>query len=138
MGLQGGRAVSCVRARLAGLQERRRVSVWVGSRWSCQAVPTCLDTVGVHTHTLIHTPNTHAFHPQALPIFLDKLANPVTAIIVSVTAVLFFGEIIPQALCSRWVEDGWGFVGRWVVNRRGAVSRRAVCVHPAGAVQQVG
>lgn len=38
---------------------------------------------------------------EALPIFLDKLVDPVTAIIVSVTAVLFFGEIIPQSICSR-------------------------------------
>lgn len=38
---------------------------------------------------------------QALPIFLDKMVHPITAIIISVTAVLFFGEIIPQALCSR-------------------------------------
>jgi hypothetical protein len=39
--------------------------------------------------------------PQALPIFLDKMVHPLTAIIISVTAVLFFGEIIPQAVCSR-------------------------------------
>jgi metal transporter CNNM len=39
---------------------------------------------------------------EALPLFLDRLANPLTAILVSVTAVLFFGEIIPQAICTRW------------------------------------
>ncbi|EFJ52015.1 hypothetical protein VOLCADRAFT_103216 [Volvox carteri f. nagariensis] len=39
---------------------------------------------------------------EALPLFLDKLADPVTAVIVSVTAVLFFGEIIPQSVCSRY------------------------------------
>lgn len=38
---------------------------------------------------------------QALPLFLDRLANPVTAILLSVTAVLFFGEIIPQSVCTR-------------------------------------
>jgi metal transporter CNNM len=38
---------------------------------------------------------------EALPLFLDRLADPVTAIIVSVTMVLFFGEIIPQALCTK-------------------------------------
>jgi hypothetical protein len=38
---------------------------------------------------------------EALPLFLDRLADPVTAIVISVTAVLVFGEIFPQALCSR-------------------------------------
>jgi metal transporter CNNM len=38
---------------------------------------------------------------EALPLFLDRLADPVTAIIISVTAVLVFGEIFPQALCSK-------------------------------------
>jgi hypothetical protein len=40
---------------------------------------------------------------EALPLFLDRLADPITAIVISVTAVLLFGEIIPQAVCSRWV-----------------------------------
>lgn len=38
---------------------------------------------------------------EALPLFLDSLANPVTAIVISVTAVLVFGEVLPQAVCSR-------------------------------------
>jgi len=29
---------------------------------------------------------------QALPIFLDRLVDPVTAVVLSVTVVLFFGE----------------------------------------------
>lgn len=39
---------------------------------------------------------------QALPIFIDRLADPLTAILVSVTVVLVFGEIIPQSICSRY------------------------------------
>mmetsp|Transcript_1813 Transcript_1813/g.5272 ORF Transcript_1813/g.5272 Transcript_1813/m.5272 type:complete len:559 (-) Transcript_1813:404-2080(-) len=39
---------------------------------------------------------------EALPIFIDKLTDPVTAIVLSVTVVLTFGEIIPQAVCSRY------------------------------------
>ncbi|XP_058762090.1 DUF21 domain-containing protein At4g14240-like isoform X1 [Vicia villosa] len=39
---------------------------------------------------------------EALPIYLDKLFNPYLAIILSVTFVLFFGEVIPQAICSRY------------------------------------
>ncbi|KAK6141427.1 hypothetical protein DH2020_024832 [Rehmannia glutinosa] len=38
----------------------------------------------------------------ALPIYLDKLFHPVVAVILSVTFVLAFGEIIPQAVCSRY------------------------------------
>ncbi len=42
---------------------------------------------------------------EALPIFLDKMVSPAVAIIVSVTAVLFFGEYVLLAflhpsLCS--------------------------------------
>ncbi|GFP97847.1 putative duf21 domain-containing protein at1g03270 [Phtheirospermum japonicum] len=39
---------------------------------------------------------------EALPIYLDKLFHPVVAVILSVTFVLAFGEIIPQAVCSRY------------------------------------
>ncbi|PRP83604.1 hypothetical protein PROFUN_08330 [Planoprotostelium fungivorum] len=51
---------------------------------------------------------------EALPIFLDKLTDPVIAIIVSVTAVLLFGEIIPQALCVRY-GLAIGFYTSWLV-----------------------
>ncbi|KAK4407113.1 DUF21 domain-containing protein [Sesamum angolense] len=39
---------------------------------------------------------------EALPIYLDKLFHPVVAVILSVTFILAFGEIIPQAVCSRY------------------------------------
>ena len=40
---------------------------------------------------------------EALPIFLDKICpSPVVAILLSVTLVLFFGEVIPQALCKAY------------------------------------
>ncbi|PRW58116.1 DUF21 domain-containing protein [Chlorella sorokiniana] len=39
---------------------------------------------------------------EALPIFLDRLLNPVAAVVISVTAILLFGEIIPQAVCKRY------------------------------------
>ncbi|KAF6253868.1 hypothetical protein COO60DRAFT_1273472 [Scenedesmus sp. NREL 46B-D3] len=38
---------------------------------------------------------------EALPLFLDRLLNPAGAILLSVTCILVFGEIIPQAVCSR-------------------------------------
>lgn len=37
---------------------------------------------------------------EALPIFLNKLVDEYMAVMISVTLVLFFGEIIPQALCT--------------------------------------
>ncbi|XP_002965481.2 DUF21 domain-containing protein At4g14240 [Selaginella moellendorffii] len=39
---------------------------------------------------------------EALPIFLDKMFDPVTAVILSVTFVLAFGEVLPQAICARY------------------------------------
>lgn len=41
----------------------------------------------------------NALAMEALPIFLDKVMPSVVAVIVSVTMVLVFGEILPQALC---------------------------------------
>ncbi|XP_059279123.1 DUF21 domain-containing protein At1g47330 isoform X2 [Lycium ferocissimum] len=38
----------------------------------------------------------------SLPIFLDKLVPSWAAILVSVTLILMFGEIIPQAICTRY------------------------------------
>ena len=38
--------------------------------------------------------------PTCFPPY--RLANPIAAIIISVTAVLFFGEIIPQSICTRY------------------------------------
>ncbi|KAJ6878576.1 DUF21 domain-containing protein [Populus alba x Populus x berolinensis] len=39
---------------------------------------------------------------EALPVFLDSLVSAWGAILISVTLILFFGEIIPQAICSRY------------------------------------
>ncbi|MCD7469419.1 hypothetical protein HAX54_008466 [Datura stramonium] len=39
---------------------------------------------------------------QALPIFLDALLPAWGAILISVTLILAFGEIIPQSICSRY------------------------------------
>ncbi|XP_027930794.1 DUF21 domain-containing protein At4g14240-like [Vigna unguiculata] len=51
---------------------------------------------------------------EALPIYLDKMFNQFVAIILSVTFVLFFGEVIPQSICSRYgLAVGANFV--WLV-----------------------
>uniref|UniRef100_A0A2P2LE38 CBS domain-containing family protein n=3 Tax=Rhizophora mucronata TaxID=61149 RepID=A0A2P2LE38_RHIMU len=39
---------------------------------------------------------------EALPIFLDGLVAAWGAILISVTLILLFGEIIPQSVCSRY------------------------------------
>lgn len=44
----------------------------------------------------------NAIAMEALPLCLDRVSDPITAICVSVTTVLFFGEVIPQAICARY------------------------------------
>ena len=39
---------------------------------------------------------------ETLPIFIDQIASPVAAVAISVSAVIIFGEIIPQAVCTRY------------------------------------
>ena len=52
-------------------------------------------------HLLVSLLLGNAVAMTALPLFIDKLATPVIAVLISVTAVLLFGEIIPQAICTR-------------------------------------
>ena len=42
----------------------------------------------------------NSFAAEYMPIVLDKLCGEFAAVIISVTLLLFFGEIIPQALCT--------------------------------------
>jgi metal transporter CNNM len=39
---------------------------------------------------------------ESLPLLIDRLANPVAAIIISVSVLLVFGEILPQAACASY------------------------------------
>ncbi|KAD4584475.1 hypothetical protein E3N88_22076 [Mikania micrantha] len=49
---------------------------------------------------------------EALPIYLDKIFHPAVAVLLSVTFVLIFGEIIPQAISTRYgLAVGANFVG---------------------------
>ncbi|XP_027350113.1 DUF21 domain-containing protein At4g14240 [Abrus precatorius] len=49
---------------------------------------------------------------EALPIYLDKIFHPIVAVLLSVTFVLAFGEVIPQAICARYgLYVGANFVG---------------------------
>ena len=51
--------------------------------------------------TLVALLVSNASFMTALPIFLERLLDPMLSLIVSVTAVLFFGEVIPQATFVR-------------------------------------
>ena len=42
----------------------------------------------------------NSFAMEALPVFLDRVFSRLTAVIISVTLLLIFGEVIPQALCT--------------------------------------
>lgn len=44
----------------------------------------------------------NAVAAEALPLVLDRLTDPISAVILSVTVVLIFGEIVPQAACSAY------------------------------------
>ena len=56
----------------------------------------------VHNHhwLLVTLLLCNSFACEAMPIFLSKLVNEMMAVILSVTVLLFVGEIIPQALCT--------------------------------------
>lgn len=42
----------------------------------------------------------NALFAEALPLYLDEIVPAAYAILISVMAVLFFGEVIPQAVCT--------------------------------------
>jgi metal transporter CNNM len=55
-----------------------------------------------HQHlTLVALLVSNASLATALPLFLERLLNPTLSLVVSVTAVLFFGEVLPQATFVR-------------------------------------
>ena len=56
--------------------------------------------ISKHHLLLVNLLLTNAVCMESLPIFLDKVVPEVVAIILSVSAVLVFGEIVPQAICT--------------------------------------
>eukprot|EP00494_Astrolonche_serrata_P031185 UN31454 len=54
-----------------------------------------------HHRLLVTVVLCNASAMEMLPIFLDRLLGPVLATIISVTAVLILGEIVPQAICTK-------------------------------------
>ena len=45
---------------------------------------------------------------QALPIFLDRLANPVAAVLISITVVLIFGRLSCQSCRAKGFGERHG------------------------------
>ncbi|XP_070188562.1 uncharacterized protein [Littorina saxatilis] len=60
-----------------------------------------LPLVSRHHLLLVTLLLTNAVAVESMPIFLDRVSDPLIAIVVSVTAILLFGEVIPQAVCTR-------------------------------------
>ena len=56
----------------------------------------------VHNHhwLLVTLLLCNSFACEAMPIFLSKLVSEMMAVVISVTVLLFVGEIVPQALCT--------------------------------------
>lgn len=53
-----------------------------------------------HHYLLVTLLLANALCMEALPIYLDSIVPSAYAILLSVIAVLFFGEVIPQAICT--------------------------------------
>eukprot|EP01103_Thecamoeba_quadrilineata_P007616 TRINITY_DN17467_c0_g1_i1.p1 TRINITY_DN17467_c0_g1~~TRINITY_DN17467_c0_g1_i1.p1 ORF type:complete len:383 (+),score=58.27 TRINITY_DN17467_c0_g1_i1:25-1173(+) len=78
-----------------------------------------LPLVNRHHLVLVTLLLANAVCSESLPIFLDAILNEYASVIISVTAVLIAGEIIPQAVCSRYgIAIGaalswfvWGLIG---------------------------
>ncbi|KAH0706303.1 DUF21 domain-containing protein At4g14240-like [Solanum tuberosum] len=85
-----------------------------GTRSEKDQAATILPVVQKQHQLLVTLLLCNAAAMEALPLYLDKLFNQYLAIILSVTFVLFFGEVIPQAICTRYgLAVGSNFV--WLV-----------------------
>uniref|UniRef100_A0A915HGK7 CNNM transmembrane domain-containing protein n=1 Tax=Romanomermis culicivorax TaxID=13658 RepID=A0A915HGK7_ROMCU len=56
----------------------------------------------------------NALAVEAMPLIMDRISSPAVAILISVTAVLIFGEVLPQALCGRYGLV-IGYLFNWLV-----------------------
>ena len=59
-----------------------------------------LNIINSHHLLLVTLLVANAVAMEALPIFLDYMFSTVLAVVMSVTFVLIFGEVVPQALCT--------------------------------------
>eukprot|EP00899_Mesostigma_viride_P007915 jgi/Mesvir1/17124/Mv07556-RA.1 len=73
-----------------------------GSRQTKKHAQRIIPLVNKHHLLLVTLLLANAMAAEALPIFLDRLVGPIAAVALSVTAVLLLGEVVPQAVCSRY------------------------------------
>lgn len=86
-----------------GLAAIDRLSLEVDSVGNPQVQKSCariFPVIDKHHWMLVTLLLCNAGAMETLPLFLDKIVKESTAIILSVTLVLIFGEVIPQALCT--------------------------------------
>lgn len=57
--------------------------------------------ISQHHRLLVTLLLANAVAMEALPIFLDEIVAPWMAVLLSVSFVLIFGEVLPQALCTK-------------------------------------
>ena len=77
-----------------------KLKIQNGTPDTVQYAKRVLPIIEQHHYLLVTLLLANAAAMETLPIFLDALVPSVYAIMISVTAVLFFGEIIPQAVCT--------------------------------------
>lgn len=77
-----------------------KIKIYVGTPSEQRDAKKILPLIKKHHYLLVTLLFANAAAMEALPLFLDKLMPGYVAVLVSVTAVLVFGEVIPQALCT--------------------------------------
>jgi metal transporter CNNM len=77
-----------------------RLKEMEGTAEERKAAATILPVVKQHHHLLVSLLLVNAGANEALPIFLDKMVDAKTAILLSVTGVLIVGEIMPSAIMT--------------------------------------
>uniref|UniRef100_A0A7S1B8K4 CNNM transmembrane domain-containing protein n=2 Tax=Corethron hystrix TaxID=216773 RepID=A0A7S1B8K4_9STRA len=75
-----------------------RIKIRSGTDAERVAAKALLPLIADHHRLLVTLLLLNFIANESLPIFLDKMFSPYTAVIVSVTFVLFFGEIVPTAI----------------------------------------
>ncbi|KAL6066396.1 CNNM transmembrane domain-containing protein [Balamuthia mandrillaris] len=97
-GLMSGLTIGLMSLNVMSLQVLEQSGTPKEKRYASKILP----VVKKHHLLLVTLLLANAAAMEALPLFLDRMMNPFYAVLVSVTLVLFFGEVIPQALCTRF------------------------------------
>ncbi|KAH7649403.1 CBS domain multi-pass transmembrane [Cryptosporidium bovis] len=77
-----------------------RVLIQTGNEKEKKWAFTALNLIRRHHLLLVTLLLTNSICMEALPLFLDRIIPSWLAVFLSVTAILIFGEILPQAICT--------------------------------------